>query len=232
MVEIHQTDVCVIGAGPAGLFAVFQLGLVDLRCHVIEALDRPGGQLTALYPDKPIYDMPGFRAIEGQPLADKLTDQIAPFDTQFHYGKKAAGIAPAGPQEGLPLGGWRVGMDDGMGDGTAILSKCVVIATGGGMLGRGRAGPAPPGDGAVFQSAGGLIPVDTRAFGTIAPGLFAIGDGCVYPGKLKLIVSAFHEAALMAQAAFAICHPQKRLKFQYTTSSSELQRRLGVRGGD
>ncbi len=228
MAELHQTEVCVIGAGPAGLFAVFQLGLVDLRCHVIEALGRSGGQLTALYPDKPIYDMPGFRVIDGQPLADRLMDQISPFDTHFHFGRRATGIARAEPQEGLPLGGWCIGMDDG----GAVLAKATVIATGGGVLGQGRIHTEPLGDGVFLDSEGGLIPADTRAFETATPGLFAIGDGCVYPGKLKLIVSAFHEAALMAQAAFAICHPQKRLKFQYTTSSSELQRRLGVRGAD
>ncbi len=228
MAEIHQTDICVIGAGPAGLFAVFQLGLVDLRCHVIEALDRPGGQLTALYPDKPIYDMPGFRVIDGQPLADRLMDQISPFKTRFHWGQQAISIARAEPQEGLPLGGWQVGMKDG----GAVLSKAVVMATGGGTLGHGRTQAAPPGTGTFFQTDSGLISSDTRDFETATPGIFAIGDGCAYPGKMKLILSAFHEAALMAQWAFAICHPQKRLKFQYTTSSSELQRRLGVRSAD
>ena len=224
MGAIHSTEVCVVGAGPAGLFAVFQLGLVDLRAHVIDALDRPGGQLTALYPDKPVYDMPGFRAIDGQPLADRLMDQISPFRTEFHWGRLAIGLEPRPPGETLPLGGWRVHMDDG----AAVDCKAVVIATGGGVPGRGRAEPAPPGAGNLFEATRGLIPADTAAFQSSAPGVFAIGDGCVYPGKMKLIVSAFHEAALMAQAVFAICNPQKRLKFQYTTSSSTLQRRLGV----
>ena len=224
MNQVHATEVCVVGAGPAGLFAVFQLGLVDLRCHVIDALDRPGGQLTALYPDKPVYDMPGFRAIDGQPLADRLFDQISPFQTVFHWGCLATGLVPRPPGETLPLGGWRVSLDDG----ARVDCKAVVIATGGGVLGRGKTAPAAPGAGDVFEPEAGLVPVETASFRSSAPGVFAIGDGCIYAGKMKLIVSAFHEAALMAQAAFAICHPQKTLRFQYTTSSTTLQRRLGV----
>ena len=74
-----ETDVVIVGAGPVGLFAVFELGLLDLKCHLIDILDRPGGQCTELYPEKPIYDIPGYPVITGQELVDNLMKQIAPF---------------------------------------------------------------------------------------------------------------------------------------------------------
>lgn len=79
-----ETDVVIIGAGPVGLFAVFELGLLDLRCQVIDILDRIGGQCVELYPEKPIYDIPAFSTITGQGLVDKLMDQILPFEAEFH----------------------------------------------------------------------------------------------------------------------------------------------------
>ena len=79
------TDVVIIGAGPVGLFAVFELGLLDLKCHVIDILDRPGGQCAELYPEKPIYDIPGFPVVTGQGLVDNLMQQIAPFGPRVPF---------------------------------------------------------------------------------------------------------------------------------------------------
>ena len=84
-----ETDVVIIGAGPAGLFAVFELGLLDLKCHLIDILDRPGGQCTELYPEKPIYDIPALPIVTGQELVDRLMEQIAPFKPGFHFGEMA-----------------------------------------------------------------------------------------------------------------------------------------------
>ena len=78
--------------GPVGLFAVFELGLLDLKCHVVDILDRPGGQCAELYPEKPIYDIPGFPVITGQGLTDNLMQQIAPFGAQFHYSRMVTGL--------------------------------------------------------------------------------------------------------------------------------------------
>ena len=81
------TDVIVIGAGPCGLFCAFELGLLDMKCHFIDILDRPGGQCAELYPEKPIYDIPAYPTISGQELTDKLMEQIAPFNPEFIYSK-------------------------------------------------------------------------------------------------------------------------------------------------
>jgi len=337
MEKLHITDACIIGAGPVGIFAVFELGLLDLRCHVIDILDKPGGQCAELYPEKPIYDIPAWPLITGQELTDRLMRQIAPFNAHFHLNQMAIRLERRAPCEGLPVGGWRVVTDAGM----MIDCKVVVIAAGGGSFvpkkpalegieayeGTGvfysvremarfagkRILIAGGGDSAldwvlnlqplaastalihsvakmralveagkvelhiaklkglkgtdgqlsavIAQSAergdyeipcdallpfygltmklgpvGGfgyevrenLIAVDTEKFQTSIPGIFAIGDINTYPGKLKLILCGFHEAALMAQEAFRICFPQKKLRFQYTTSSSALQEKLGV----
>jgi thioredoxin reductase (NADPH) len=336
-----ETDVVIIGAGPAGLFAVFELGLLDLKAHLVDILDRPGGQCTELYPEKPIYDIPGLPVVTGQELVDRLMEQIAPFNPTFHLGEMVGAL------EKLPDGRWELSTDAG----TKIRAHVVVIAAGGGSFVPKR--PPTPGiedyEGkSVFYAvrkmeqfrgkniliAGGgdsaldwtlnlapiakkltlvhhrdgfraaqhsvnqmrelvdagkiefhvasvkalhgengnleavtlagpdkterqheadtflpffgltmklgpiaefgldlhenLIPVDTARFESTTPGIFAIGDINTYAGKLKLILSAFHEAALMSQAAFHICRPGEKLRFQYTTSSSSLQKKLGV----
>ena len=82
--RITKTDVLIIGAGPVGLFAVFELGLFDMKCHLIDILDRPGGQCAELYPEKPIYDIPAWPSISAQGLVDKLMQQIAPFKPRIH----------------------------------------------------------------------------------------------------------------------------------------------------
>jgi thioredoxin reductase (NADPH) len=337
----QETDVVIVGAGPIGLFAVFELGLLDLKCHLVDILDRPGGQCTELYPEKPIYDIPGIPIVTGQELTDRLLEQVKPFHAQFHFSEMASAL------EKLPDGRWQLSTDAG----TRIIARAVVIAAGGGSFVPKR----PPIAGieayegkSVFYAvrkmdqfrgrniliAGGgdsaldwtlnlapiakkltlvhhrdgfraaqhsvnrmhelvnegkidfhvasvkglhgengnlegvtlagadkrewrheadaflpffgltmklgpiaefglnlhenLIPVDTEKFQTPTPGIFAIGDINTYPGKLKLILSGFHEAALMSQAAFRICRPNDKLRFQYTTSSSSLQKKLGV----
>ena len=336
----HKTDVIIIGAGPCGLFAVFELGLLGLSAHLIDILDKPGGQCAELYPEKPIYDIPAWPVISGQDLAGRLMEQIAPFSPTFHFGELAESLIKT------PNGLWRITTDAG----TTIEAPVIVIAAGGGsfmpkkpplegidayenesvfyavreiesfrgkrvvIAGGGdsaldwtlnlqpvaervtlvhhrdgfRAAPhsvarmkqiaaeglidfvvgkldtivgdAPALSGVAVTSADGqtilpadrflcffgltmklgpiaefglnfsenLIPVDTEKFETSEPGIFAIGDINHYPGKLKLILSGFHEAALMSQAAFQICRPGERLRFQYTTSSTQLQQRLKV----
>lgn len=334
------TDVIIIGAGPVGLFAVFELGLLDLKAHLVDILDRPGGQCAELYPEKPIYDIPGLPIVTGHELTQRLLEQIKPFGPTFHFNQMAESLLR------LPDGRWQVTTDVG----TKLLAPVLVIAAGGGSFvpkrppipgietyeGAGvfyavrkmeafrgkRIVIAGGGDSALdwtlnlqplaasltlvhhrdgfraapdsvrkmkelaeagkiafeigtipaLHGAGGrleavtlktaagervlpcdaflpffgltmklgpiahfglnfaenLIPVDTAKFETSTPSIFAIGDINTYPGKLKLILSGFHEAALMAQAAFPYCRPGEKLRFQYTTSSSSLQKKLGV----
>lgn len=341
MSEPIKTDVIIIGAGPVGLFAIFELGLLDLKVHCVDILDRPGGQCAELYPEKPIYDIPGFPVIGGQELVDGLMKQIEPFAATFHYNQMVTELAE------IKGGGWRIKMDSGV----EIEAPVVVIAAGGGSF-QPKKPPIPGiedyegtsvfysvrsmdafkdrdilisggGDSALdwllaleplarsislihrrdgfraapdsvnkmkalvdtgkvkfyigqpvrLNGAGGqlesltaktaegevdilcdrllpffgltmklgplanwglnlnenLIPVDTEKFETDTRGLFAIGDINHYPGKLKLILSGFHEGALMATAAARIVNPDKKIIFQYTTSSSALQKKLGVR---
>jgi len=100
-----ETDVAIVGAGPAGLFAVFELGLLDLKAHLVDILDRPGGQCTELYPEKPIYDIPGLPIVTGQELTDRLKEQIKPFGATFHLGEMANAL------EKLPDGRWKLSTD-------------------------------------------------------------------------------------------------------------------------
>lgn len=339
--EKHKTDVIIIGAGPVGLFAVFELGLADMKAHLVDILDKPGGQCAELYPEKPIYDIPAWPVISGQELTDRLMEQIAPFDPVFHLGEMAAAL------QKLDNGNWELHTDAG----TVIEAPVIVIAAGGGsfmpkkpplpgiedyegtsvfyavrqrerfsgkniliagggdsaldwaldlvniaakvslvhrrddfraapdsvnkmralvaqgvidlhiaqLFGlKGQAGQIDevivrPQSGEEYgidcdmlipfygltmklgpladfglQLERNLIPVDTERFETSQKGIFAIGDINSYPGKLKLILSGFHEAALMAHAAFSYVYPDRTYRFQYTTSSSALQEKLGV----
>jgi len=334
------TDVVVIGAGPCGLFAAFELGLLDLKCHFIDILDRPGGQCAELYPEKPIYDIPGFPVVTGQHLTDNLMAQIAPFAPEFHFNRmvnsiekqadgsfklatdadeifhaKVVVIAAGGgsfqpkrpPVEGIEafenqsvfysvrkmddfrgqdvviVGGgdsaldWTLNLQPIARSLTLVHRRAVFKAAPASvnkmqaLVGEGKinflTGQIAKLDGADGQinhvhlttDAGDLsvpatrllpffgltmklgpvadwglelndntIVVDTEKFQTSVPGIFAIGDINSYPGKLKLILSGFHEAALMAQAAKAITSPGERVVFQYTTSSTKLQKKLGV----
>lgn len=338
--QSSKTDVLIVGAGPIALFAVFELGLFDMKCRLVDILDRPGGQCTELYPEKPIYDIPAWPSISAQGLVDQLMKQIEPFKPEFSFNRMVSGL------EKLEDGSFRVTTDEG----EVIEAKVVVIAAGGGSF-QPKRPPIPGieayegtsvfysvrrmdefrghdlivvggGDSALdwtlnlqpiaksvtlvhrrpefrgapdsvnkmlaLQEKGELdfrvgqitglsgeggqlssvtlkgtageieipctrmlpffgltmklgpiadwginlhenqIPVDTEKFQTSVPGIFAIGDINWYPGKLKLILSGFHEAALMAQAAKKIVSPSERVVFQYTTSSSSLHKKLGV----
>ena len=341
MMKRVETDVAIIGAGPVGLFAVFELGLLDLKAHLVDILDRPGGQCTELYPEKPIYDIPGLPIVTGQELTHRLMEQIKPFGAQFHLGQMASALSRE------PDGRWKLTTDADV----EIVAPVVMVAAGGGSFVPKRppiAGIEAYENKSVFYAvrkmehfrgkdiliAGGgdsaldwtinlapiaksltlvhhrdgfraaqhsvnkmreladegkirfhvasvkalhgnnghlesvtlagndkkewshpvnaflpffgltiklgpiaefglnlhenLVQVDTARFESETPGIFAIGDINAYPGKLKLILCGFHEAALAAQAAFHICRPNEKLRFQYTTSSSSLQKKLGV----
>ncbi len=336
-----ETDALIIGGGPCGLFAVFELGLLDIKCHVIDILDKPGGQCAELYPEKPIYDIPACPVVTGQELTDRLLEQIKPFEPTFHFGERIDSLTREADDTFLVVSD----------AGTTFRAKVIVIAAGGGsftpkrpplagieafeghgvfyavrkmeqfagkdllivgggdsaldwtinlqpiaksltllhrrddfraaphtveqmralvadgkmslMIGQvtGLHGQAGKLDGVTVRTkdAGevtiacdamlpffgltmklgpiadwglqldeNLIPVDTEKFETSEPRIFAVGDINTYPGKLKLILSGFHEAALMAQAAHRYIYPDRKLLFQYTTSSSSLQKKLGV----
>ncbi|HEV8465377.1 MAG TPA: NAD(P)/FAD-dependent oxidoreductase [Pseudolabrys sp.] len=341
MSETIKTDALIIGAGPVGLFAVFELGLLDIKAHLVDILDKVGGQCAELYPEKPIYDIPGIPYITGHGLIDALMQQIKPFHPTFHLNEMVTTLEKIGE----PL--FRLRTDAGK----TFEAKCVVIAAGGGSFQPKRPpiqGIEPYEEKSVFYAVrkmdafrdkrllvvgGGdsaldwtlnlqpiaksltlvhrrdefrgapdsvnkmralvaagnmdlkigqvtalegaegvlsacsikgndgslarievdcmlpffgltmklgpvadwglkmeeeLIPADTGTFETSVPGLFAIGDINTYSGKLKLILSGFHEAALMAQKAHRYVYPEKKLVFQYTTSSTSLQKKLGV----
>lgn len=341
--EHIEADVVIVGAGPVGLFAVFELGLLDIRCHLVDILPKPGGQCSELYPEKPIYDIPGYPSVGAQELVDRLLEQGEPFKPVFHFGEMVESIASLGSGE-APLFVVRTS------GGKSLRCKSIVIAAGGGsfqpkkppiagiegfegtavhyavrrmddfrdhdvvIVGGGdsaldwtlnlqpvarrvtlvhrrdefRGAPHSVnamralvaqdamdlvigqvsrlhGDAGVLEAidvkgtagetriaCGRLIPffgltmklgpvaewglnltenlvaVDTEKFETSTPGIFAIGDINTYPGKLKLILSGFHEGALAAQRVHRYVHPEKRLTFQYTTSSTSLQKKLGV----
>ena len=119
-----ETDVAIVGAGPTALFAVFELGLIDLKCHLVDILDRPGGQCTELYPEKPIYDIPGIPYVTGQGLVDRLMEQIKPFKPEFHLAQMASGLSK------LSDGRWLLSTDAGVN----IVAPVVVIAAGGGSF--------------------------------------------------------------------------------------------------
>jgi thioredoxin reductase (NADPH) len=125
--NIHETDVAIIGAGPVGLFAVFQLGMLGIRAHVLDALPESGGQCAALYPEKPIYDIPGFVSINGEDLIKNLSAQAAPFAPHYHLGQQVIALDKA-------ASGWQLTTDKG----TTIRARTVIIAAGCGAFGPNR----------------------------------------------------------------------------------------------
>lgn len=139
----HTTDVAIIGAGPVGLFAVFQLGMLKVRCHVIDALDSVGGQCAALYPEKPIYDIPAYPAIEGLELIKQLEAQAAPFAPVYHLGQQVTHL------EKLATGNWQLTTSTA----TAVECKAIIIAAGCGAFGPNR----PPLDGLEAYEASGAV---------------------------------------------------------------------------
>ena len=328
---MSETDVAIVGAGPVGLFAVFECGMLKMRTHVFDALDVPGGQCTALYPEKPIYDVPGYPKIEALALVEKLAEQAAPFEPVYHLGAPVTELSRID-------GGFRLTTAAGV----SVRAKAVIIAAGVGAFGPNRP-PLPGieayegksvfylvkrredfrgkrvviaggGDSAVdwaislaevaervmvvhrrakFRAApesaarlealaqsGGVelvipyqlhglegeggavrrvvvadldgktraleadcllpffglsmnlgaiaewglnldrnhITVEPATCATSAAGIFAIGDIATYPGKLKLILSGFSEAAMAAHAIFPLVHPGEALHFEYSTT--------------
>ena len=326
--SVIETDMIIVGAGPCGLFTVFEAGLLKMRCHLIDALPTPGGQLSEIYPKKPIYDIPGYPEILAQDLVENLMKQIEPFEPTFTLGERAEKLVKT--QDGFQMTTNR---------GTVVRGKVVVIAGGLGSFeprkpnlerlvefeDRGvdyiikdpekfrdkRVVIAGGGDSALdwtiylaniarevtlvhrrteFRGAlesvekvhhlattggirlitqaqittldgdaslhqvtvltdGGeekievdyLIPlfglspqlgpigewgleiernalkVNTMDYSTNVPGIYAVGDINIYPGKLKLILCGFHEAAIMCQFAFNKVYPDKKPSFKYTT---------------
>jgi len=337
-----QTDAVIIGAGPVGLFQVFELGLLEIKAHVIDSLPEIGGQCIELYPDKPIYDIPAIPVCTGRELTNNLLKQIEPFGAQFHLGQEvtklepqpdgrflistsldqhflsktvfiAAGVGAFQPRT-LNLDGIEA-FDDKqvfyhVKNPEQFINKKIVICGGGDsaldwslyfadkassltlihrrdefkaspksiakmrelcanhqiqlMIGQitgydlvqdrisqvavtdieGNTKSIPVDDLLIFF---GLSPklgpiadwdleiqrkqivVDTEKFQTSVPGIYAVGDINIYPGKKKLILSGFHEAALAAFAAAQYLNPEKPIQLQYTTTSPKLHKVLGVK---
>lgn len=326
---IH-TDLCIIGAGPVGLFAVFEAGLLKMRCHVMDVLPQIGGQLSEIYPKKPIYDIPGYPVVLAQELVDNLSKQIAPFNPTFTLGERVEKIERQEDEsfiletnEGTQCHAKAVVIAGGLGcfeprkpalenlenyEGKGIdymvrnpekyTNKKVVVAGGGDsaldwtiyladlveeltLVHRGSSFRGAPdsaekvlklaeegklnlklnsqvtalnGNGVLkeclitdkdgkaelvasdyFVPLFGLSPklgpianwklnldrnainVNVEDYSTNVPGVYAIGDINQYPGKLKLILSGFHEAALMAQSAYRVVSGGKKASLKYTT---------------
>jgi thioredoxin reductase (NADPH) len=340
-----ETDAVIVGAGPVGLFQVFELGLLEIKAHIVDSLAYPGGQCIELYPDKPIYDIPAVPVCTGKELTDNLLVQIEPFGATFHLGqevtvvrKEADGRFFVETSKGTRLLTKTVFIAGGVGsfqprllrldglerfEGTQLhyrvrnpaqfAGKNLVIVGGGDsaldwtlnfvqdgphkaesviLVHRRDAFRAAPASVAKmrelcealemqfvigqitgYEEAGGrlsavkltggdgvtrVVPldmllvffglspklgpiaewglglerkqivVDTEKFQTSVPGIFAVGDINTYPGKKKLILSGFHEAALAAFGASPIVFPDKRVLLQYTTTSPKLHKVLGV----
>lgn len=347
--DCFETDAIIIGAGPVGLFQVFELGLLQARAHVIDALPQVGGQPVELYPDKPIYDIPAVPVCTGRELAEALMKQIAPFKPVFHLGQQvsrlqrqadgrflvettqgvrglaravfiAAGVgafqprslkvpgveafegrhvlyrvqkpeafagqqvAVAGggdsaldwanhlaalPPQTAPAGVILIHRRDAFSAAPASVSRMRALCEQGRMqlaIGQitgleGSAGDASRLAALKLTGADGVtrrlpldallvfhgmsprlgpiadwglaierkqLAVDTEKFSTSEPGIFAVGDINTYPGKKKLILSGFHEATLAAYGALPFLFPGKDVFFQYTTTSPNLHRALGV----
>ena len=138
-----DTDIAIIGAGPVGLFTIFEAGMLDMRCQVFDVLEAEGGQCTELYPEKPIYDIPGYPSIDAVDLIARLMEQAAPFDPLFHLGQQITALEPGAD------GGWRLTSDKG----TEITARSVIIAAGCGAFGPNR----PPLEGIEAYEGGGGV---------------------------------------------------------------------------
>ncbi len=335
-----KTDAIIVGAGPVGLFAIHQLGIKGLNCHIIDNLNRAGGQCIELYPDKPIYDIPAIPACTGEELTRNLLKQVKPFKTNFHFNERvqevskdgnlwkvktnknknfvtpniiiAGGVGSFEPRkitlknaenfenksifysvsDKNKFKGKKVaifGGGDSALDWTLELSKIAKVT----LVHRRdefRGAPHTLNEVKKLHSQGKLslktkyqinsiegdkeikailikndeekiekietdyilgffglimqlgpiaewglnmsrktISVNTENFQTNKKGIFAIGDICSYPGKERLILSGFHEAALASVECFKRAKPNEKFRFQFTTSSDEIKKRLGVK---
>ena len=338
-----DTDVLVIGAGPTGLFCVHQLGIIGLKCEVVDNLDKIGGQCIELYPDKPIYDIPAIPVCTGEELTNNLIKQIKPFKTKFHLSDRVEEVNKnknnwiVKTSKGKEFKSSSIIIAGGVGsfeprkfpikecekfegkqilysikDKNAFKNKTVSIFGGGDSAldwaielsidskvqiihrrdeFRGaqasidkvkelskegkielltkyqiksvdgdneiKSISVKHDDGTVkkietnyvlgffglIMKLGPIvnwglnldkkhIPVDTEKFETNQQGIFAIGDICTYPGKLKLILSGFHEGALAARGCFKYARPDETLRFEFSTTSKSVHDRLGVKKND
>ena len=338
-----DTDVLVIGAGPTGLFCVHQLGIIGLKCEVVDNLDKIGGQCIELYPDKPIYDIPAIPVCTGEELTKNLIKQIKPFKTNFHLGDRVEEVKKVKDNwiiktiKGKEFNTKSIIIAGGVGsfeprkfsvkecekfegkeilysvkDKTIFENKTVSIFGGGDAAldwaielsatskvqlihrrdeFRGAKASVDKvkelskegkielltkyqlssikGDkkiesigikhddddiknietdyllgffGLIVQlgpiTNWGLnldkkhIPVNTENFETNQKGIFAIGDICTYLGKLKLILSGFHEGALAARGCFKYVRPDEKLRFEFSTTSKSIHSRLGIKKDD
>lgn len=190
MVAERHSDIAIIGAGPVALFSVFQLGLFGFKCRLFDSMSRAGGQCAALYADKPIFDIPAFPEIMGDELIDRLLKQIEPYSPDFEFNQLISGITV--DEQGVQIN---------TAAGITFNVKALVIASGlGALTSAGQIVRPDPLAAADIERFGNAIVVNPETFRTSQPKIYAIGDVCHYPGKLKLIVSGFHEAALMTQA--------------------------------
>ena len=338
-----KTDVLVIGAGPVGLFAVHQLGIIGLKAEVVDNLDKVGGQCIELYPDKPIYDIPAIPECTGESLTKNLLEQIKPFKTNFHLDERveeisneknnwkiktnkskifiapniiiAGGVGSFEPRKFSVKGAETFenkGVFYSVKDKNIFKDKKVCIFGGGdsaldwaielskfaevtlvhrrnefrGAEHSAEIAKKLEKEGKIkiktpfqIQSIEGKdkinsiiinkedgkteeiktdfvlgffglimklgpitewglnlekkhIPVNTENFQTNKEGIFAIGDICTYPGKLKLILSGFHEGALTARACFKLARPNEKYRFEFTTTSKNIQDKLGIKKSD
>ncbi|MDC0436179.1 NAD(P)/FAD-dependent oxidoreductase [Candidatus Pelagibacter sp.] len=335
-----KTDTLIIGAGPVGLFCVHQLGIIGLKCEVVDNLDKIGGQCIELYPDKPIYDIPAVPECTGEELTNNLIEQIKVFKTNFHLNERVEEIKKVENKwitktnKGTEFEASSIIIAAGVGsfeprkfptkeiekfEGKQILysikdkaifkGKTVTIFGGGdsaldwaielsntskvilvhrrdefrGMQASIDKVNQLKEEGKIevytkyqLDSVKGsdkieninikhddnimkeiktdyvlgffglimklgpiaewglnldkkTIPVNTESFETNKEGIFAIGDICSYPGKLKLILSGFHEGALAARGCFKYAKPNEKYRFEFTTSSKTVKKRLGVK---
>lgn len=209
---MSSCDAIIIGAGPAGLFAAFQLGIHGLQSVILDSASQPGGQCAALYADKPIYDLPGLPAIDGEELVRQLSRQVDRFKPKICLSDRAVFIQTGenGRHAVQTASGQR------------YEAPFVIVATGLGPFGRAmsRQDMIMP-EGLAFAES--HIEVDTERFESAVSGIFAIGDAVTYPGKLCLLVSAFHEAALMAFAIRKRRAGEKRVPQEYSSTSTTLR---------
>ena len=336
-----NTDVVIVGAGPTGLFCAHQLGIIGLKCEIVDNLDKIGGQCIELYPDKPIYDIPAVPECTGEELTNNLINQIKPFDIKIHLNERvdevkkdgekwlvktssdntfltpnviiAGGVGSFEPRKFTPkecekfenksifysirdkrifegktvsiFGGgdsaldWAVELSknskvnlihrrEEFRGAQATVDKVHELSNSGkinlftkyqlnnvkgdnklesidikddnGEIKNIKTDYALGFFGLIMQlgpiANWGLnlnkktVEVDTEKFETNQKGIYAVGDICNYPGKLKLILSGFHEGALAARACFALARPNEKYRFEFTTSSKTIKDRLGVKG--